>query len=81
MKAAEFVKTLDEGKNVYLNNGGISLIHVAMTKHPTGTYVYMDVPNGVFVTVDEIKVVSEFEILGWAGDKPVLTIKTREWFA
>lgn len=81
MNAKEFVETLNEGKNVYLNNGGTSLIHITMVKHPTGTYVYMDVPNGVYVTVDRIEAAAVHEIVGWAGDEPVLTIRTEDWFA
>ena len=81
MKAAEFVKTLEEGKNVYRNREGWSPIHLSMVKHPKGTFIYMDVENLVFVTVDKVEQVAEHEILGWAGDEPVLTIKTEEWFA
>ena len=79
MKAKEFVKTVDEGKGVFRESGN-PLINLTLVKHPTGTYVYMDVVHSIFVTVDRIEAVAENEILGWAGGAPVLTIKTEEWF-
>ena len=80
MNAKEFVETLNEGKNVY-RDGGALPIHLTMIRHPTGTYVYMDVPSGVYVTVDRIEAAAVHEIVGWAGDVPVLTINTEAWFA
>lgn len=79
MKAEEFIEALEKGKNVYRNTGALP-VHLTMVKHPKGTYVYMDVPNGVFVTVDAIWVDNENQILGLADGTPVLTILTEEWF-
>lgn len=79
MKAKEFVQAADEGKTIFRVCEGMPSL--AFTKHPNGKYVYMDVAHSVFVTVDEIEAVAEHEILGWAGDAPVLTIKTEEWSA
>ena len=80
MNAKGFVKALEDGLTVFRGTEK-QPIHPAMSRHPSGTYVYMDVPQGVFVTVDRIEAVTDHEILGWSGDAPVLTIKTEEWFA
>ena len=79
MKANEFVQAADEGKTLFRVCEGMPSL--AFTKHPNGTYVYMDVAHSVFVTVDEIKAVAVHEILGSAEDVPVLTLKTEDWFA
>lgn len=79
MKAKEFKETVDAGKTCFKDIGAAA--NLAFTKHPSGTYVYMDVINGIYVTVDTVQVETDNEILGWAGDVPVLTIKTEEWFA
>ena len=79
MKSKEFIQAIEKGKTVFRTIE--SMPSLAFTKHPNGSYVYMDVAHSVFVTVDEINAVAEHEILGWAGDAPVLTIKTEEWFA
>lgn len=79
MEAKEFVKAADEGKTLFRVCEGMPSL--AFTKHPNGTYVYMDVAHSVFVTVDEIKAIAAHEILGSAEDVPVLTLKTEDWFA
>ena len=79
MEAKEFVKAADEGKTLFRVCEGMPSL--AFSKHPNGTYVYMDVARSVFVTVDEISAVAVHEILGWAGDAPVMTLKTEEWSA
>ena len=79
MNSKDFIQTLEDGKNVFLES--TETVHVAMTKHPNGTYVYMDVPRGIFVTCDEIRKEAEHEILGFVGGIPTLTIKTEKWFA
>ena len=80
MNAKEIIKALDEGKTVFRESGN-PIASLALTKHPTGTYVFMDVAHSIFVTVDRIEAVTNYELLGWAGGAPVLTIKTEEWFA
>ena len=79
MKAKEFIETLEAGKTCFKDIGAAA--NLAFTTHPKGTYVYMDVVNGIYVTVDTVQAETNNEILGWAGDVPVLTIKTEEWFA
>ena len=79
MEAKEFAKTADEGKTIFRVCEGLPSL--AFTKHPNGTYVYMDVAHSVFVTVDEIKAIAAHEILGSVEDVPVLTLKTEDWFA
>ena len=81
MNAKEMIETIENGKNVYRKYCGLPEFSIQMTKHTNGTYVYMDVAHGVFVTCERIEAVAMYEILGWAGDEPVLTIKTEEWFA
>ena len=79
MNSKDFIQALEDGKNVFLEN--TEIIHIAMTKHPNGVYVYMDVPRGIFVTCDKIEQATEYEILGYVGGIPTLTIKTEKWFA
>ena len=80
MNSKEFIQTLEDRKTVFLARHA-EIVHIAMTKHPSGTYVYMDVPHGIFVTCDAVEAVTEYEILGTVGGIPTLTIKTEEWFA
>ena len=79
MKAKELIQKIDEGKTVFHKTEN-PFVHLALTKHPNGTYVYMNVQYGVYVTVDRIEAVAEHEILGWAGGAPVLTLMTEDWF-
>ena len=79
MKAKEFKAALEAGKTCFKDIGEAA--NLAFTKHPNGTYVYMDVINGIYITIDEIHIETDNEILGWAGDAPVLTLKTEDWFA
>lgn len=79
MKAKEFKAALEAGKTCFKDIGEAA--NLAFTKHPKGTYVYMDVINGIYVTVDTVQVETNNEILGWAEGVPVLTIKTEAWFA
>ena len=79
MKAKEFKETVDAGKTCFKDIGAAA--NLAFTKHPSGTYVYMDVINGIYVTVDAILVETANEILGWVNEIPTLTIMTEEWFA
>ena len=79
MKAKELIQALDDGKTVFHRTEN-PFVHLALTKHPTGTYVYMDVQYGIFATVDRIEAVAEHVLIGWAGGSPVLTVKTEEWF-
>ena len=79
MEAKEFVKAADDGMTLLRTCENMPSL--AFSKHPNGTYVYMDVAHSIYVTVDKITAVTVHEILGWVGDAPVLTIKTEEWFA
>ena len=79
MKAKEFNAALEAGKTCFKDIG--APVNLAFTKHPNGTYVYMDVINGIYVTVDAIQIVTNNEILGFTEEFPVLTLKTDAWFA
>ena len=79
MKAKEFIKAAEEGRTLFRTCE--SMPSLAFNTHPNGTYVYMDVAHSIFVTIERIDAVAEHEILGWAGDVPVLTLKTEEWSA
>lgn len=79
MKAKEFKAALEAGKTCFKDIG--AAVNLAFTKHPNGTYVYMDVINGIYVTVDTVQVVTNNEILGFVDEIPALTIKTEAWFA
>ena len=81
MNSEGFIQALEDGKTVFHNKNTAEIIHIAMTKHPNGTYVYMDIPRGIYVTCDEIKKATDHEILGTVEGIPVLTIRTEEWFA
>lgn len=81
MNSKEFIQALEDGKTVFLNRSTADLIHIAMSKHPNGTYVYMDVPCGIYVTCDTVEKATEHEILGKVEGIPVLTIRTEAWFA
>ena len=80
MNAKAMIAAAAAGKTAFRSSGN-QIANLAFTRHTNGTYVYMDVVNGVFVTVDRVEAVADHEILGWADDAPVLTIKTEEWFA
>ena len=80
MNSKEFIQALEDGKTVFLRTS-TEIVHPAMTKHPNGTYVFMDVPRGIYVTCDTVEKATEHEILGKVEGIPVLTIHTEEWFA
>ena len=80
MNAKDMKNLLDEGKTVY-RDCGVPGVNISMLKHPSGTYVLMDVAHGIFVTTDYLDVATNTEIIGWREGIPVLTIKTEEWFA
>ena len=79
MKSKEFIQAIENGKTVFRTVESMPCLTV--TKHPKGTYVYMDVAHGIFVTFDRISAETDEEILGWVADVPSVTIKTGEWFA
>ena len=84
MNSEGFIQALEDGKTVFRRtvvDGSIEIVHPAMTKHPNGTYVFMDVPRGIYVTCDSVEKATEHEILGKVEGIPVLTIHTEEWFA